>query len=141
MGEIKGRMDLILFRHLWGVTGKWEDLFPRFRATGYRGIESEVPPPEDRKRFRAQLRQHGLEFIPQIFSRGQTVEEHLESLREQISTAKAFTPRLSMPTAGRTPFPRTRAFVFSSAPSNSKPKAAINALMSFVRCLKMPTTT
>ena len=97
-------MNLILFRHLWGVTGRWEDLFPRFKAAGYRGIESPVPPREDRTRFRALLRRHGLEFIPQIFSHGNTVEEHLESLREQIAAAKPFAPRLINAHSGQDAF-------------------------------------
>jgi sugar phosphate isomerase/epimerase len=77
MGEVERRMKLILFRHLWGAAGEWEDTFPRFKRTGYRGIESQMPPPEDRKRFRALLRKYGLEYIPQIFSRGKTVADHL----------------------------------------------------------------
>jgi hypothetical protein len=105
-------MNLILFRHLWGVTGKWEDLLPKFKAAGYRGIESQVPPPEDRKRSRALLRQHGLEFIPQIFSRGETVEEHLESLREQSATAKTFAPRFINAHSGQDAFSEDASICF-----------------------------
>jgi hypothetical protein len=94
MGEIEMHMNLILFRHLWGVAGEWETAFSKFRRAGYRGIESAIPQSADRKRFRALLQKHDLEFLPQVFSRGKTVADHLESLREQIATARRFAPRL-----------------------------------------------
>jgi len=97
-------MKLILFRHLWGTAGKWEDLFPKYKQAGYRGIESQMPAPEDRKRFRALLATHGLEYIPQIFSRGKTVAEHLESLREQIVAARAYAPRFINAHSGQDAF-------------------------------------
>jgi sugar phosphate isomerase/epimerase len=67
MGEVERRMNLIVFRHLWGVAAEWGDCFPKFKRAGYRGIESAIPQPEDRKRFRTLLRRHELGFIPQIF--------------------------------------------------------------------------
>jgi len=97
-------MKLILFRHLWGTAGEWENLFPKFKQAGYRGIEGKVPPPEDRKRFRALLQKHILEFIPQIFSHGQTVADHLESLREQIATARTFASRFINAHSGQDAF-------------------------------------
>jgi len=105
-------MNLILFRHLWGVTGQWEEVFPKFKAAGYRGIESPVPPREERTRFRALLRRHGLEFIPQIFSHGQAVEEHLESLRQQIAAAKPFAPRLINAHSGQDAFSEDQSICF-----------------------------
>ena len=104
MGEVKRHMNLILFRHLWGATGEWEDLFPKFKQAGYQGIEGPVPPPEDRKRFRALLKKHSLEFIPQIFSQGKSVADHLDSLREQIATAKPFSARFINAHSGQDAF-------------------------------------
>ena len=104
MGEVKRHMNLILFRHLWGATGEWEDIFPKFKQAGYRGIEGPVPPPEDRKRFRALLKKHSLEFIPQIFSQGKSVADHLDSLREQIATAKPFSARFINAHSGQDAF-------------------------------------
>src|ERR1035441_10343514 len=104
MGEVNKRMNLILFRHLWGTAGKWEDLFPKFKQAGYRGIEGPVPPPEDRNRFRALLQKHSLEFIPQIFSQGKNVAEHLDSLGEQVATAQAFAPRFINAHSGQDAF-------------------------------------
>ena len=97
-------MKLIIFRHLWGTTGEWEDLFPRFRRAGYRGIESALPSPENRERFRSLLRKHSLEFIPQIFSQGKSVADHLESLREQIAAVRTFAPRLVNAHSGQDAF-------------------------------------
>jgi hypothetical protein len=97
-------MNLILFRHLWGATGEWEDIFPKFKQAGYRGIEGPVPPPEDRKRFRALLKKHSLEFIPQIFSQGKSVADHLDSFREQIATAKPFSARFINAHSGQDAF-------------------------------------
>jgi hypothetical protein len=97
-------MNLILFRHLWGAAGEWEDIFPKFKQAGYRGIEGPVPPPEDRKRFRALLKKHSLEFIPQIFSQGKSVADHLDSLREQIATAKPFSARFINAHSGQDAF-------------------------------------
>jgi len=97
-------MKLILFRHLWGAAGEWEDLFPRFKPAGYRGIESPIPPAEDRKRFRALLRKHDLGFIAQVFSHGKTIADHLESLREQIAATKSFGPRFINAHSGQDAF-------------------------------------
>ncbi len=97
-------MKLILFRHLWGAAGEWEDLFPRFKQAGYRGIESPMPPPNDRKRFRALLQEHDLGFIAQIFSHGKTVADHLESLGEQMAAARSFAPRFINAHSGQDAF-------------------------------------
>lgn len=66
-------MRLQLIRHLWGVPGKWEDLFPQFRELGFVGIEAPVPPASQGRRFRLLLAQHRLEYIPQIFTTGRNV--------------------------------------------------------------------
>jgi hypothetical protein len=105
-------MNLILFRHLWGATGEWEDLFPKFKQAGYQGIEGPVPPPEDRKRFRALLKKHSLEFIPQIFSQGKSVADHLDSLREQIATAKPFSARFINAHSGQDVFSEDQSIRF-----------------------------
>lgn len=105
-------MKLRLFRHLWGVAGEWEDLFPRFKQAGYEGIEGQVPPPQDRKRFRALLRLHRLEFIPQVFSHGETVAGHLESLAEQIAAAKTFAPRFINAHSGQDAFSEDQSMRF-----------------------------
>jgi hypothetical protein len=83
-------MKLVLVRHLWGVdlTQGLEQHLPRWRGVGYEAIESAshiVPDHDGLMRF---LKQNGLRWIPQVFSRGfipgGTVREHLDSMRKQI---------------------------------------------------------
>jgi len=97
-------MRLILFRHLWGVDGAWEAVFPRFAAAGYRGIESRLPEPADRGRFRDLLQQHGFEYIPQIFTAGENADEHLASFRAQLEEALTLRPRFVNSHSGRDAF-------------------------------------
>jgi len=97
-------MNLMLYRHLWGVVGEWDDLFPAFRKAGYHGIEAAMPPRPLQRRFRQLLARHGLEYIPQIFSQGRTVAEHLGSFREQVAVARTFRPRLINAHSGRDAF-------------------------------------
>jgi len=87
-------MDLLLIRHLWGVPNRWEDVFPQFKETGYRGIEAPVPPPAEQEHFRRLLDQHGLEYVAQIFTQGESVDEHIESFRVQAEAARTLRPRL-----------------------------------------------
>lgn len=97
-------MKLLLVRHLWGVDGAWEQVFPQFRQAGYGAIECALPAPADRKRFLALLRTHGLECIPQIFTCGGTPAEHLESFRAQVAAAAELGPRLINSHSGRDGF-------------------------------------
>jgi sugar phosphate isomerase/epimerase len=94
-------MNLLLFRHLWGVTGKWEEVFPAFKEAGYQGIECATPPSVDHPRLRRLLDKHNFQFIPQIFSEGESVDEHVASFREQVSIAKTLQPRLINAHSGR----------------------------------------
>lgn len=87
-------MRLLLIRHLWGVNGEWEDLFPKFKQLGYQGIEAPLPSIEDRSRFRALLDSHGFEYIPQIFTLGDSVEDHVCSFRAQLGSALELRPHL-----------------------------------------------
>lgn len=87
-------MRLLLMRHLWGVNGVWEELFPKFKQLGYHGVEAAVPPAADRIRLRELLDMHGLDYIPQIFTAGASVSEHIESFRRQIELAQSLKPRL-----------------------------------------------
>ena len=50
-------MKLVLIRHLWGVTGRWEEVFPKFRELGFTGIECALPAEKERRRLRRLLAQ------------------------------------------------------------------------------------
>jgi hypothetical protein len=94
-------MELRLIRHLWGVPGDWEEVFPRFQARGYHGIECGVPPAGERDRFRSLLERHGFDYIAQIFTVGVGVAAHLESFRQQVAAAATLGPRLINAHSGR----------------------------------------
>ena len=85
-------MKLLLVRHLWGVTGDWEDLFPMFREVGFSVIEAALPAAKERRRLVRLLSKHRLDFIPQIFTAGQTVTAHIESFRRQVGEAIRLSP-------------------------------------------------
>jgi len=84
-------MELAHFRALWGVEEGYETAFPKFRERGYRGVEALLYVPDERylphvgqrKVFDREREQAGLEFIGVIWTLGATVEEHIESFREQ----------------------------------------------------------
>ena len=85
-------MKLLLVRHLWGVTGKWEEVFPQCREMGFASIEAALPAATERRRLRRLLTQHKFDFIPQIFTAGTSVAGHVESFRRQVGEAASMTP-------------------------------------------------
>jgi sugar phosphate isomerase/epimerase len=99
------RMQLKLIRHLWGLDEPWETLFPKIKAAGYTGIETAPPPPADRARFRDLLDAHGFAFVAGTFTRGATVQEHLDSLERQLEDAAALKPLLIGCHGGRDAWP------------------------------------
>jgi len=94
-------MQLVLARHLWGITELWEDVFPRIRATGYTAIEAPLPPPADQPRFRTLLKEYGFDYIAMIFTAGTTVADHVESFRAQVAASQTFQPLLITSHSGR----------------------------------------
>ena len=94
-------MQLVLTRHLWGLTEPWETLFPRIRASGYEAIETPVPPPAERARFRALLDEHGFDYVAMIFTDGASVRDHVASFAEQATAAQALRPLVITSHSGR----------------------------------------
>ena len=105
-------MELKLFRHLWGVDLPWEAAFARFKAEGYAGIETGLPPPENEGRFRELLLAHGFLYVAQVFSAGPTVDEQLESLRRLVDRAMALGPLTINAHTGRDHWPLADAVRF-----------------------------
>ena len=105
-------MRLVLTRHLWGLAERWEDLFPRIRASGYEAIETPVPPPADRARFRALLDEHGFDYVAMIFTAGATVADHVASFREQATAAQELRPLLITSHSGRDAWDASAATAF-----------------------------
>ncbi len=82
-------MRLHLYRHLWGLNGTWEQLFPGIAGEGYHGIEAPVPAVEHTELFRVLLHENHLRYIAMGFTHGRDPTEHLASLRPQLMQAKA----------------------------------------------------
>ena len=95
-------MKLLLARHLWGLPGKFADLFPGIKKQGYEAIEvglSEIV--DQAEEFCSLLDQYGFEYIPQIFTTGNNVEEHVQAFQRDVRRAKVFNPRFINCHAGR----------------------------------------
>ena len=105
-------MRLRLIRHLWGVPGEWEDLFPQFRDLGFVGVEAALPPAPERRRLRRLLKQHRFDFIPQIFTDGETVTTHVESFRRQLGEAARLSPLFVNAHSGRDAWTESEASQF-----------------------------
>lgn len=122
---MKRPMQLLLFRHLWGVAEPWEQAFPRFKSTGYHGIEATLPPAQQRKELSKLLKSYNFEFIPQIFTTGATVQEHLESFREQVQAAKTMKPRLMNAHSGKDSFNESECEQFFEGALEIEAEAAV----------------
>jgi sugar phosphate isomerase/epimerase len=105
-------MQLKFFRHLWGIDMPWEQAFPRIISLGYTGIETVLPPAADEAQLADLLAAHQLELIITAQTRGGSVGEHIESLRQQANRAKKLKCRFVAAQAGRDAFDaaETRAF-------------------------------
>jgi len=82
-------LELLLARHLWGIPETWEEAFPRIRAAGYKAIETPLPEPGDRERFRDLLDEYGFEYIAMVLTNGNTVADYVNSFREQVEISQS----------------------------------------------------
>lgn len=87
-------MKLLLARHLWGLTEKWEQVFPRIQAAGFEAIEAPLPDAADHDRFQSLLNQYGFSYIAMIFTKGGTLSEHIDSFNAQVSASRTLQPIL-----------------------------------------------
>ena len=86
-------MQLLLFRHNWGLPeSSWEEKLEKISRGGFSGVETSALLPVDYKHFRELLGKYRLRFIPQIFTSGSGVKEHLASFRQQIAAVSMFAP-------------------------------------------------
>jgi hypothetical protein len=86
-------MQLLLFRQNWGLPeASWEQKLAKIRQGGFAGIETGALLPPDYPYFRELLGKYQLRFIPQIFTSGFGVKEHLASFRQQLSAVSMFEP-------------------------------------------------
>jgi hypothetical protein len=121
-------MKLILFRHLWGVDATWEQVFPQFKKAGYQGIESKLPLSAERRQFRSLLAAYGFDYVPQIFTAGRTVAEHIESFREQVADAMTMQPRFINSHSGRDAFSENDSERFFAAAFKIETEAGVKVV-------------
>jgi sugar phosphate isomerase/epimerase len=109
---LEARVELKIFRSLWGVDKPWEQAFPLFKAEGFVGIEAGVPGADEAAHFRDLLGLYSLGYVAQIYTAGNTVAEHVRSFREQAEAAAAFGPALINSHSGQDSFTREQASTF-----------------------------
>lgn len=106
-------MELILARHLWGVSTPYSQAFQQFKQEGYSSIEASlIYLAEPKETFFALLQELDLQWIPMIFTHGKTVKEHLESFTQQIEEVAGHKPLLINAHSGRDAFTQHEAFQF-----------------------------
>jgi len=118
-------MKLLLIRHLWGVTGKWEEVFPKFHQLGFAGIEAALPAAKERRPLRRLLTEHQFRFIPQIFTAGANVAAHLKSFRRQVGEAASLSPLLINAHSGQDAWSESEASRFFEAALGLEQSAGI----------------
>ena len=86
------------FRHLWGYPITSDATYRQIREDGYDGIEFGLLASQRADDYRDALRQHGLEFIGQVytaeFTKGHSVKEHLASLEAEVEKLLPLEPVL-----------------------------------------------
>jgi sugar phosphate isomerase/epimerase len=96
-------VKLISVRHLWGISEPWETLFPKIAAEGFTALELPVLrlTSDDAQRLKKLAEENGFEIIPQCFTEGSTVAEHLLSFRHCLEKCQPFAPTLINFQSGR----------------------------------------
>lgn len=87
-------MELLVFRHTWGIEESWNTVFPRIAALDYAGIEAPLLHLERYDPDGALLNAHGFRCIPMIFTEGNTVAEHVASFEQQFVGSLSYSPLL-----------------------------------------------
>lgn len=85
-------MKLHTYRHLWGVNTPLDEFLAASAAAGYAGIETGLNTQKDPAAFAEWRAASNLKWIAMVFTAGNSVEEHLDSLRRQVEQAAEFSP-------------------------------------------------
>ena len=118
-------MKLVVFRHLWGVDESWETCFPKFRKLGYAGIESALPPADQRVRLRRLLARHQMRFIAQISTSGKDVAAHIAAFQKNVAEAARYKPVLINVHSGLDAWSEAEAVCFFEAALEIEAKAGV----------------
>ncbi|MBC7721251.1 MAG: sugar phosphate isomerase/epimerase [Pedobacter sp.] len=94
-------MQLKTFRHLWGITQPFEQVFPAIKKAGYDGVEFKSIKVASDPSFKQLLQQYNFEFIAQIHTTGDTVDEHIASFKQLIQASLSLKPMLINSQSGK----------------------------------------
>jgi hypothetical protein len=94
-------MYLKTFRHLWGVTDPMEYVFPKIKDQGYAGIEFKGTNVADNNTIRKLIKYYDFEFITQIHTQGETVDDHIASFKQLIQISLPLDPILINSQSGK----------------------------------------
>lgn len=85
----RGVVEIKVTRHLWGISRPLEQALEKIAQSGlYDGIEANLPPEDEASQFRDLLDRHKFLYVAMAVISGDTVGEHLGSLREQLRRAR-----------------------------------------------------
>lgn len=94
-------MKLKTFRHLWGITDPFEQVFPLIKSEGYDGIEYKGAVAAANPIFKSLLDEYGFKFIAQVHTIGETVKDHIESFKQIIQASLTLNPILFNSQSGK----------------------------------------
>ena len=97
-------MELLIFRHMWGIDQPWQPVYPQIKALKYGGIEVALSLIENKGEFFETLQENQFRLIPMIFTEGQSVDEHIDSFKKQVDAAVDFKPMQITCHSGRDAF-------------------------------------
>jgi hypothetical protein len=89
-------MDLVLVRNLWGLQddpSRYHEALPEVAEAGYDAVACPVQLLPDGDEFAEALAATGLEYIPQLFTFGSSVADHVDMFRDGLARAVTFHPR------------------------------------------------
>jgi hypothetical protein len=96
-------MELVLCRNLWGLQddpSRYHEALPEVAAAGYDAVACPVQLLPEGDRFAEALAASGLEYLPQLFTFGTTVADHVAMFRDGLARAATFDPRYVLTQAG-----------------------------------------
>ena len=94
-------------RSVWGIdSANYGSYFAELKSKGYESIEVGTPDTcEEARTLRALAADSGLKVIAQIWTDGDTVEQHFESAKRQLDVAFELNPQLINSHTGKDYFP------------------------------------
>lgn len=94
MAALSSSSSLEIYKTLWGVTEPLKDLLPKLKDQGYAGVEAcfLYTSAEDKSLILHAIKNSVIRIVIMVQTSGTTVQEHLESLEQQIIEAISYHP-------------------------------------------------